>query len=287
MKKVLVTGAGGYIGRHVVRQLLGQGHQVIAADLHTQQIDPAAQRVEVDIFSGEPGLYTALSSPDVLIHMAWLDGFVHNSFRHLEYLPKHYTFLENMIREGLPHLAVMGTMHEIGYWEGEITEDTPCKPQSLYGIAKNALRQACDVLQAAHPSLVVQWLRAYYICGDDSFSHSIFAKLTAAERQGQPTFPLNSGRNLYDFIQVEELARQIATAATQTQVGGIINCCTGQPISLREKVEQFIAHHHFAIRPEYGAFPDRPYDSPGVWGNADKIRKIMADAGPEREQDGK
>lgn len=275
MKKVLVTGAGGYIGRHVVRQLLEQGHQVIAVDLHTQQIDPAAQRVEMDIFSGKTGLYSVLSSPDVLIHMAWVDGFIHNSFRHLEYLPKHYAFLEDMIAGGLPHLSVMGTMHEVGYWEGKIDENTPCNPQSLYGIAKNALRQACKLLRTGRPSIIIQWLRAYYICGDERFGHSIFSKLAAAEREGKTTFPLNSGKNLYDFIQVEELARQIAAASTQSQIQGIINCCTGQPVSLRDKVEQFIAENRFSIRPDYGAFPDRPYDSPGVWGDAGRIAEIM------------
>ena len=48
----------------------------------------------------------------------------------------------------------------------------------------------------------------------------------------------------------------------QREVTGIINCCTGQPISLAERVEQFIQEHGLKIKLEYGAFPDRPYDSP-------------------------
>ena len=80
---------------------------------------------------------------------------------------------------------------------------------------------------------------------------------------------------MYDFITVDELAAQIAAASTQEEVTGIINCCTGKPIPLADKVEEFIKEHGFKIRPEYGVFPDRPYDSPGVWGDAEKINKIM------------
>jgi len=93
--------------------------------------------------------------------------------------------------------------------------------------------------------------------------------------EGQETFPFTSGKNKFDFIPVDVLAEQIAKTACQTEVNGIINCCTGQPVSLADKVEEFIKENNFKIRPEYGAFPDRPYDSPGIWGNAEKINQIM------------
>lgn len=51
----------------------------------------------------------------------------------------------------------------------------------------------------------------------------------------------------------------------QNEVDGTINVCTGKPMPLGEKVEQFIKDNHFNIKPQYGVFPDRPYDSPGVW----------------------
>lgn len=280
MSRVLVTGACGYIGRHVVKSLLERGHHVIAADVRDDGCDLRAEMCLCDIFSGDPELYQKLGSPEKLVHLAWLDGFVHNSPRHIEYLPLHYQFLDRMLSGGVEQVAVMGTMHEIGYHEGAIDEDTPAAPLSLYGIAKNSLRQACGVLQDRYPDAVFQWLRAYYICGDDAFNHSIFAKIAAAEREGKKTFPLNSGKNRYDFITVEELAWQIAAAVSQKEVCGVIDCCTGQATSLREKVERFIQERGFSIRPEYGAFPDRPYDSPGVWGDPAKIQEIVKRMSP-------
>ena len=179
-----------------------------------------------------------------------------------------------MIRGGLKQLAVMGTMHEVGYWEGAIDENTPCNPRSMYGIAKDALRRSAFLLAQEH-GVCLQWLRAYYIYGDDARNHSIFTKICEAEQAGKKTFPFTSGKNLYDFITVDELARQIAASIVQTEVDGIINCCSGQPVSLADKVEQFIQDHGYNIKLDYGAFPDRPYDSPGVWGDATKIKRIM------------
>ena len=276
MSRVLVTGAGGYIGRHVVRALADRGHHVIAAMRRDGDIDGRAEKRVTDVLSGSPDIYEELGRPEVLVHLAWMNGFEHNSLTHLEYLPMHYRFIAQMVADGCRQVAVMGTMHEVGYYEGAVDEHTPTAPMSLYGVAKNALRQALGVLRGQYPDTVFQWLRAYYIYGDDGRNHSIFTKITAAEKAGQATFPLNSGKNRYDFITVEELAEQIAAAVSQTEVTGVINCCTGEAVPLRDMVERFIRDNGFAIRPKYGIFPDRPYDSPAVWGDPEKIRRIMA-----------
>lgn len=274
-KKIVVTGAGGYIGRHVVAALCDMGAEVVGVDFRTEGIDSRAETLVYDIFNGSKDIYQELGCPDVCLHMAWKDGFVHNSDAHMQLLSSHYTFIRNMVAGGLKQIAVMGTMHEVGYHEGAINEDTPCNPISMYGVAKDALRRSV-FLMLKDTDVCLQWLRAYYICGDDKRGNSIFSKLTVAAEEGKKTFPFTSGKNKYDFIEVDELAKQIAACVTQTEVAGIINCCTGNPVSLAEKVESFIGEHGFSIKLEYGAYPDRPYDSPGVWGDAEKIRKIMS-----------
>lgn len=274
MKRILVTGAGGYIGRHIVSSLLDMGADVIAVDFNIDKIDERADRRIVDIFSGDEDLYEKLGKPEVCLHMAWKDGFVHGSDAHMEMLSSHYAFIKYLVKNGTKQIAVMGTMHEVGYHEGEINDDTPCNPISLYGIAKDALRRSLMLL-AEREQFTLQWLRAYYIYGDDKFSNSIFAKIVAAAEEGKKTFPLNSGKNKYDFISVDELAEQISSCVMQDEVDGIINCCSGKPISLGEMVESFIEKHNYDIELQYGVFPDRPYDSPAIWGNSDKINIIM------------
>lgn len=270
--KVVVTGASGYIGRHVVDALIKMHHEVIAVDMINKGINTDATFLSLDIFSDD--IYNKLGRPDACIHMAWKDGFNHASDAHMGMLSKHYAFIKNMIDGGVKYLSVMGTMHEIGYYEGCVDENTPTNPLSMYGIAKNALREA-SLLLADKSDTALMWLRAYYILGDDSNNNSIFTKITQMEHEGKASFPFVSGKNKYDFIHVDELAKQIATASTQSEITGIINCCSGKPVSLADKVNEFIEKNHYSIRPDYGKFPERPYDSPAIWGDNTKINLIL------------
>lgn len=273
-KKVLVTGANGYLGRHVVKELLNRGFEVLAADFKYDGVDERAIRIQEPIFSGKENIFELMKKPDICIHLAWRNGFVHNDDSHILDLPNHYTFIKNMIKGGLKNISIMGTMHEIGYWEGAIDENTPTNPISLYGISKDALRKMTFNL-TMNKDVNVHWLRAYYIMGDDLKNNSIFSKLVQAEQEGKDTFPFTSGKNKYDFITVQELAKQIVAASIQNEITGIINVCTGKPVSLAEKVESFIKENNFHIKLEYGAFPDRPYDSDAIWGDATKIKQIL------------
>ena len=141
--KILVTGAGGYIGRHVVSKLLDMGNEVIAMDKKVDDVDNRAEHRKIDLFSHKlDKIYEDTGKPDVCLHMAWRDGFVHNSMNHIGDISAHYRFLVAMIEQGLKHVAIMGSMHEVGYWEGMVKDDTPCNPLSQYAIAKDSLRRA-------------------------------------------------------------------------------------------------------------------------------------------------
>lgn len=275
--KILVTGANGYIGRHVVKSLLDKGAEVIACDINTENVDNRADRKKLNIFDLlEDNVFEQLGSPDVCLHMAWRNGFIHNAPTQMEDLSTHYKFLTAVIDGGLKQLAIMGTMHEVGYWEGVIDENTPCNPISMYGIAKDALRRSM-IQYTQQNDCVLQWLRSYYILGDDTKNNSIFSKLLIAAEEGKKTFPFTTGKNKYDFINVDDLAYLISACVMQNEVNGVIDCCTGRPVSLAERVEQFIVEHNLDIKLVYGAFPDRTYDSPCVYGDVVKIKQLLSE----------
>jgi len=275
---VVITGAGGYVGRHVTRAVAELGFEAVAVVRRHREgdFDDAVRVVEADVLDPSFDIATIAPADRIasVIHLAWQDGFVHNAPSHLERLSDHYRFLTGLVAAGVTRIAALGSMHEIGYWEGAVTAETPTNPLTLYGIAKDALRRSATLSIGDRAQFV--WLRAYYILGDDRRNRSIFAKLLETADRGETVFPFTTGRTLYDFIDVAELGRQIAVAATAEGVTGIVNVASGEPESLASRVERFIAENGLDIALQYGAFPDRPYDSPGIWGDATAIMELMA-----------
>lgn len=271
--KVLVTGANGYLGQGIVKSLLDDEVEVVATDLTSQHIDERAEIYECDLFSqNQP--YEFFGCPDVLLHLAWRDGFIHSSNSHLEDFSKHCAFIEKFAHSDVKTIAAMGSMHEIGKHEGCINDATPCNPQNFYGIAKNALRQVASVL-CEENSKVFQWLRAYYIVGNSEFGSSIFSKITSAAKKGDATFPFTTGQNKFDFLDYDPFCNYVSKCVQQREINGVINVCSGVPEKLCDRVEKFIGENGYNIQLNYGAFPSRDYDSSAVWGDNSKINKIL------------
>ena len=271
--KILVTGANGYLGSGIVKAILDSGNEVIATDLKIDNIDSRAKKVMCNLFEVEDP-FEYFGKPDVLCHLAWRDGFVHYSKAHIDDLPFHFEFIKNMIESGCNHIAVMGSMHEIGFFEGSINENTPCHPTTPYGIGKNALRDLTEMLCNQY-NCVFQWMRGFYIVGNTKYGSSIFSKISASVEEGKEVFPFTLGQNQYDFIDYEDFCVDVAAVVGQSQEQGIINICSGRPEKLADRVERFIKENNYHISLQYGVFPDRPYDSKAIWGDSSKIEKIM------------
>ena len=259
--KILVTGANGYLGTGIVEAILNSGNEVIAADFQVNHIDDRAEKRTCDLFEIE-NPYEYFGKPDALLHLAWRDGFVHYSNAHIEDLPKHYAFIKSIAEAGCKHIAAMGSMHEVGFFEGPINENTPCHPTTPYGIGKNALRELTEMV-CKQNNCVFQWMRGFYIVGNSKYGSSIFSKITAAVEAGEKEFPFT------------EFCAQVAAVVGQNREQGIINICSGRPEKLADRVERFIKENNYDIKLQYGAFPDRPYDSKAIWGDSTKIEKIV------------
>ena len=273
MLKILITGANGYLGQGIVKRLLDAGGRVIAADFEMEHVDERAEKYSCNLFEiSNP--YEYFGKPDVLLHLAWRDGFVHYSDMHINDLPKHYKFVKTFAESGIKKIAITGSMHEIGFFEGSIKADTPCNPITPYGIAKNALRNLTEMICKKN-NVEFQWLRGYYIVGNSRYGSSVFSKIMEFAEAGKKEFPFTQGLNQFDFIDYREFCEQIVAVVMQDKINGIINICSGRPERLADRVERFIKEEGYDIRLQYGAFPDRPYDSKAVWGDNSKIKEIM------------
>ena len=278
--KILVTGANGFLGQGIVKKLLDFGNDVVATDFSTEHIDIRAEKIQCDLFSID-NPYTFFKHPEVLLHLAWRDGFVHYSDAHIRDLPAHYKFIKDMAESDVKKISVMGSMHEVGFYEGCIREDTPCNPTTPYGISKNALRNLTRMI-CEQKSKEFQWLRGFYIVGNSLSGSSIFSKIAKAESEGETFFPFTMGQNQFDFIDYNEFCAQVAKKVNQSQVLDVINICSGRPEKLADRVEKYIKDNGYKIKLQYGAFPDRPYDSKAIWGDDEKIRIICEPELPEK-----
>lgn len=272
--KILVTGANGFLGHGVIEQLSKCNNEIIASCLKSFDYNFPNVKVKAgDLFKIE-NPYDFFEKPDIVVHLAWKDGFKHSSETHIENLFNHYLFLKKMVDSGIKKIVVLGSMHEVGFHEGSINENTPCNPLSLYGIAKNSLRQICQLIVKGTQTKL-QWIRGFYIVDNSEKGCSIFSKIMQAAKAGTKEFPFTSGINQFDFLDYEDFCKQIAAVVFNDTEFGIINCCLGKPETLASRVERFIKENNLDIKLNYGAFPDRPYDSLAIWGNPARIKKIM------------
>jgi dTDP-6-deoxy-L-talose 4-dehydrogenase (NAD+) len=241
--------------------------------LGLDHVDSRAKGIVANIFD-ENITYESFDRPDVVLHLAWRNGFLHNDISHINELPLHYAFIQKMVMGGAKQISVLGTMHEVGFFEGSINENTPTNPLSLYGISKDALRKmtfllcdGCDVIS--------QWIRGYYIVGNAESGSSIFSKILKAANEEKTEFPFTMGRNQWDFLDYDDFCNQVAAIVSQNRINGIINACSGYPEKLSTRVERFIKDNHLNIELQYGAYPDRAYDSKAVWGDNRKVMEII------------
>lgn len=280
MKHVLVTGATGFIGRHVVTALLTKGYRVDAVARDPDKVQTMPWRDEVrffscDIHEAEINLIAELGTPDLLIHLAW-PGLPHyQNVSHFEKtLPADFRFIQHMVTSGVKQVLVSGTCFEYGMQNGMLTEETPTHPVTPYGLAKDTLRKKIQALHQIHP-FSFQWIRLFYLFGPGQNPNSLLSQLDSAIDRGGSMFNMSGGEQLRDYLPVEEVARRIAVMATHPDCEGIFNCCSGRPISVRQFVEDHIALRKASIRLNLGYYPYPVHEPMEFWGDGGKMQKIL------------
>ena len=284
MKKVLVTGATGFIGNHVVNQLLHEGFDVIATSLDRGKAKSFKWFLEVEYvpldfktLSPQTDYYTFFKKPDILIHLAWEGLPNYKSEFHInENLPRHYAFLNNLIQNGLRDVTISGTCFEYGLQEGRLSEDLPARPINPYAIAKDKLRTLLTELNASD-SFSMKWIRLFYMYGEGQSSNSLLSQLQSALDRGDRVFNMSPGDQLRDYLEVTKVAEYITRIATQTKETGIINCCSGEPISVRQLVTDYLKAKGKHIELNLGFYPYSDIEPKNFWGDTKRLKTILAD----------
>lgn len=88
-------------------------------------------------------------------------------------------------------------------------------------------------------------------------------------------FNMSGREQLRDYLPVEKVAERIVKISLQNTINGIINCCSGEPISIRKLVEDHIKKRSKSIKLNLGYYPYPDYVSMAFWGDRSKLEQIL------------
>ena len=280
-KKIAITGGDGFVGSNVVKLLtnLPNVDIVIAArKINTNHIDRLnIEYVELDInnININKKSYEILGSPDILINLAWEYLHDYNSIQHIEYILKNqYLFLSEMIQKGLKTLVNTGTCLEYGMISGALEESLETNPINAYAQAKDLLRKKLEA-QKERDNFNFNWLRLFYISGENRNHRGLYHQFINACKNLEPVFNMSGGKQLRDYLTVEEVAAYIIEIAMLEQDCGIVNVCSGKPITIAALVEGWKRDCGCDIELNFGYFPYLEHEPMEFWGSNAKLKKIL------------
>lgn len=280
--KVLVTGATGFVGRHLVSALLDKGFEVraVARNVEAAQALPWFNQVEfvaADIQDPNLDVAALAEGIDVIAHLAWSGLPNYQALFHFERnLPLDYAFLKRVIEAGVSQVMVTGTCFEYGLQSGPLSEAIAPQPNTPYGLAKHTLRQFLEALQRQQP-FTLQWARLFYLHGEGQNPNSLLASLDRAIDAGDAQFNMSAGDQLRDYLEIREAAAMLAALVARRDVTGVINCCSGQPVSVRALVEQRVAERQANIALNLGHYGYSVHEPMAFWGVAERISQLAGE----------
>jgi len=263
-----LLGSEGFIGRAIQR----------SANKHTlycwshQHSDPDHY---FDLLDSSSWHSLLNQQPKHVIFLAWpgLPNY-QETFHITRNLPASVELIEKLAERGLQRILVAGTCYEYGLQNGPLNEEIATKPINCYGIAKDSLRR---VLQNHFKQSLFQWcwLRIFYPYGEGQSPRSLFPSLIQAIRAGEISFPIGSGKQIRDFIQVEEVAKQMLVLLQSESAYGIYNCGSGIPCSVYHFVQKVAATYGSSINILRGVYPGRPDEPSMFWADMNKYKALL------------
>lgn len=236
MKRVLLTGATGFVGRHCIAPLVDAGYEVhcvsrmpcpelggtwYGADLLEQvQIKSLLANVQ----------------PSHLLHLAWdvRPEIYWTSLGNYQWVSSSLELLQAFVENGGQRVCVAGTCAEYDWSAGLCAEyQTPCVPTTAYGICKYALYTMLNSFGTQIPLSTV-WARLFYIYGRFEKPGRLVPTAVRALLDNQP-FLCTGGSRIRDFLYVEDAASALV-ALLDSSVTGAVNVASGVPVTLKEVV---------------------------------------------------
>jgi len=280
MSRVLVTGAGGFIGRHTLAPLAAAGFEVHAV---TSSEPPEGVPAEVcwhrmDMLAPESAWeLIETAQPTHLLHLAWLlNPPAHlTADVNLDWVHASLRLLRAFTAAGGRRAALAGTYAEYSSQPAVhcLEDETPIRPTSLYGAAKHGLH-VIAAAWARQSGVELCWARIFNAYGPHEHATSLVGSVARALLRGEEV-STSHGRQVRDYLYVEDLGRALA-ALLRSDVAGAVNVASGVPVRLADAIAAIAAQTEHPELVRMGALPQRPGESEQL--TAD-VRRLREDVG--------
>ena len=269
---VLITGATGFVGHQVLRQLANSSVEIRAVIREGSQ-DRLINVVPLEDVITTPDLFAesadwwakACEGVDTVIHVAWYaeSGEYLQSPKNLDCLTGSVNMAKGASRAGVRRVIGIGSCVEYDLSGGRLSVESPLKSLSLYAAAKTAV---FSTLSQFLPSQGIEflWCRLFYLYGDREDSRRLVPYIRSMLAAGKPA-ELGSGDHIRDFTDVAVAGEMIADEAMGDRQGAV-NICSGVPITVREIAEKIADEYGRRDLLHFGVRPDNKIDPPCVVG---------------------
>ncbi len=275
MKKVLLTGARGFIGAHCLRSLLERGFMIHAVSSRGRYNNYSEQLEwhHADLHNAEHLLrLMAEVKPEYLLHLAWdvTHGEYWRSLENLRWVKSSLSLLQAFIDSGGRRAVMAGSCAEYDWSYGYCTErQTPLNPATLYGICKNSLHMMTGGA-GNEAKISTAWGRLFFLYGPGEHQDRLVPAVINSLLKGEDVL-CTHGEQIRDYMYVKDAAAAL-TALLDSEVEGPVNIASGKPVVLKELIGKAA---RMAGRPELvrlGALAASKDDPPLLLANTRRLR---------------
>lgn len=278
--KILVTGATGFLGYHVVKEALKQGHEILCLRRRTSK-NPFTEEENkhIDWFCLDDENYKEIVdtfAPDVLVHGAW--GGVNAADRNDEQLQQKNVEFSLFLSKLYPYkqIIAMGSQDEYGFINEIVEETHSLSPLTQYGKKKI---EYCALLSdyCKESNIEMHWLRIFNMYGTMQASNWVIPAVMSRCLSGEAEMDTTLGEQKYAYLYADDFGRAVVSMFGVQGVSGIYNISASTPVALRDLFNLIKEKTGSSIKFNYGAVPYREGQSMMICGNASKFKNAFGE----------
>ncbi len=264
MKRVLLTGATGFIGRHCLPSLLASGYEVHAVSSNSPpKTLPGVQWHQTDLLDAKQvvKLVTGVQ-PTHLLHFAWfvVPGKYWTSLENLRWVQASLDLLDAFASSGGERVVMAGSCTEYDWKYGYCSEQTtPLIPSALYGSCKHALQIMLNTF-AKQIGISAAWGRIFFLYGPHEHPARLVASVIRSLLNNEPA-RCSHGNQIRDFLYVQDVADAFV-ALLESDVSGPVNIGSGHPVALKDIICKIAKEVNRQDLIQLGALPTSANEPP-------------------------